>query len=163
MKITIISACILILIIILIISFIIKLTKKYKGWRSIDKLREYTQKYKQITWVILLSYITINACCLFSFANELFPFNYEKYLTVAIGYGIIGILFICVLDSGKSLIVFILTLCFSIIGMILRYFLEYGEVSSTISFTSINITLFLITIPIYCVIVYWLMYNKHSV
>lgn len=163
MKITIISACILILIIILIIGFIIRLMKKYKGWRFIDKLREYTQKYKQITWVILLSYITINACCLFPFANELFPFNYAKYLTVAIGYGIIGILFACALNSGKNFRVFILTLCFSIVGMILRYFLEYGEVSDTMNFTPINVASFLITIPIYCVIVYRVIYNKHLV
>lgn len=120
----------------------------------IDRLIDYIEKHKQITWILLLGYIIFNGCFVFPFSNELFPFSMEKGLMVITGYGIIGMCFAGVLNKNKIFVVFMLTFCFTGIGMICRYFLEYGEVSNTMNFVPINIILFLIMVPVYCVIIY---------
>lgn len=124
-----------------------------------DILRENLQKYKGVAWMVLLGYIIFNGCFVFPFSNELFPFNSSKGIMVITCYGIIGMCFAGLLNKGRSFSVFILTMLFTGIGLICRYFLEYGEVSNTMNFISVNIILFLTIIPLYCMLVYWAIYK----
>lgn len=128
--------------------------------KVIEIFRENIQKHKKITWVVVVSYIVFNGCFIFPFSNELFPFNYEKGLIVMIGYGIIGLCFALLLEKRKGVKVFILTFLFTILGMICRYFLEYGEISNTRNFIPVNIILFVVIIPTLCTTIYWFIYKS---
>ena len=93
---------------------------------------------------------------MFPFFNKLFPFEYKEIFSFLVAYGIIGIGLATVLKTNRSNIVFLLTLAFTLIGMLGRYFMEYSEFSNTINFTSLNIFLYSVIVPTYCTIVYWL-------
>jgi uncharacterized membrane protein YjjP (DUF1212 family) len=125
----------------------------------VDELRKYIQKHKTITWIVVLGYVIFSGFFGFPFSNELFPFEYSKGVTIVAGYGIIGSCFAGLLVRGKVIVVLLATLIFTIIGMILRYYLEFGEVSNSMNFIPINIILYLVIVPIYCTLVYWLIYK----
>lgn len=125
-------------------------------------MQEKIQKHKKVTWVFVLSYIVFNGCFLYPFSNELFPFDYNKGLTIVIGYGFVGLCFALLSDKIKLVRVFTLTFLFTILGMICRYFLEYGEVSNTRNFIPVSIILFIIIIPIICTTIYWVIYKSIS-
>ena len=93
---------------------------------------------------------------MFPFFNELFHLEQKEILSFLVAYGIIGIGLATIFKTNKSAIVFLLTLIFTLIGMFGRYFMEYGEFSNTINFTSLNIFLYIIIVPTYCTIIYWL-------
>lgn len=124
-----------------------------------NELHKYIQKHKTISWIAVLGYVIFNGCFGFPFSNELFPFHYSKGLTIAVSYGIIGWFFVGLLARGKEVAVLVTTLIFTIIGMIFRYFLEFGEVSNSMNFIPINVILYLVVVPIYCTLVYWLIYK----
>ena len=103
----------------------------------------------------ILIYVAFNGCFMFPFFNELFPFEQKEILSFLVAYGIIGMGLATIFKTNKSTIVFFLTLIFTLIGMLGRYFMEYGEFSNTINFTSLNIFLYIIIVPTYCTIIYW--------
>lgn len=119
-----------------------------------NELREHIKKHKTITWIVVMSYIIYNGCFAFPFSNELLPFDYSKGLMIITCYGIIGICFTGLLVNRREIVVLAVTLFFTIIGLICRYFLEFGEVSNTMNFIPINIILYLVIVPIYCTLVY---------
>lgn len=59
----------------------------------------------------------------------------------------------------RNTVVLSLSFIFTIIGLGLRYLIEYGEVSNVRNFIPINIALYVIIIPVYCMIVYWAIYR----
>lgn len=118
------------------------------------------QKYKKITWVVLLSYIVFDGCFIFPFSNELFPFDYETGMMIITCYGVIGFFFVILLEQRRSFRVFIVTLVFTILGLVCRYFLEFGEVSNTRDFSLINIILFIVIIPTLCTGIYWVIHKS---
>lgn len=120
-----------------------------------NELRLNMQKHKRLLWLTVLSYTTFNGCVVFPFSNEMFPFNFSKALLVMVGYGMIGILFAGLLDQGKGISVLLFTVLFTLIGLLGRYLLEFGEVSNSMNFTPLNIVLYLTIVPIYCTMVYW--------
>ena len=131
-----------------------------------NELRLNMQKHEKLLWVIALGYTVFNGCFVFPFSNEMFPFDFTKALLVMFGYGMIGVVYVGLLDKGKGISVLVLTLLFTIIGLICRYFLEFGEVSNAMNFIPINIGLYLVVVPIYCTLVYWVIwkwYGKISV
>ena len=127
-----------------------------------DKLRENIQKRKLITWIIVLVYIIFSGCFGFPFSNEISPFDFTKGYLIVASYGIIGLLFFWLLDKGKSGVVLVVTLFFTMIGLICRYFLEFGEASNTYNFIPINIALYLLIVPIYSTLVYYWCVCKFS-
>jgi hypothetical protein len=132
----------------------------------VNELRLKMQKHEKLLWVIALGYTVFNGCFVFPFSNEMFPFDFTKALLVMFGYGMIGFVYVGLLDKGKGISVLVLTLLFTIIGLIGRYFLEFGEVSNAMNFIPINIGLYLVVVPIYCTLVYWVIwkwYGKISV
>ena len=104
----------------------------------------------------ILIYVAFNGCFMFPFFNELFPIEQKEILSFFVSYGIIGIGLSTIFKTNNINTVFSLTLIFTLIGMLGRYFLEYGEFSNTINFTSLNILLYIIIVPTYCTIIYWL-------
>ena len=124
-----------------------------------ETLRELCQKHRNISWIILLSYITFFGCFVFPFSNELFPFDLDKGIMVASSYGIIGLGFAVLLEKHRNILVLSISFIFTIIGLGLRYVIEYGEVSNVMNFIPINIALYVIIIPVYCMIVYRAIYR----
>mgnify|MGYP000927924722 CR=1 FL=1 len=120
-----------------------------------NEFRERLKRHQTAAWVFLLGYIAFNGCFVFPFSNELFSFDLQKAYMVAACYGIIGICFSGLAEQHKEFLVFWLSLAFTVIGMGLRYLLEYGEVSNTMNFTMVNVVLFIAVIPVYCMTVYW--------
>lgn len=120
-----------------------------------SELRRNVQKHKRLLWVMVLAYTAFNGCFVFPFSNELFPFDFSKALLVVVGYGMIGILYAGLLEKGKGIPVLLLTVLFTLIGLMGRYFLEFGEVSNSMNFIPLNIVLYLTIVPFYCTMVYW--------
>lgn len=54
----------------------------------------------------------------------------------------------------KEKVMYLITLGFTIVGIISRYILEYGEVSNTYNFTVLNVIAYIVTIPVFTVIAY---------
>lgn len=104
----------------------------------------------------ILIYVAFNGCFMFPFFNELFSFENKDIFSFLVAYAIIGIGLATVFKTNRSNLVFLLTLAFTLIGMLGRYFMEYGEFSNTINFTSVNIFLYSVIVPAYCTMVYWL-------
>lgn len=121
-----------------------------------DKLKENLQKHRTVMYLILYSYLVFNGCFAFPFSNELFPLDYDKGCMLILGYGQISIVFAVLFNRNKHLNVLLATFFLTLLGMLCRYFLEYGEFSNTINFTPLNIASFLIIIPVFCTIVYWI-------
>lgn len=113
-----------------------------------DELQKYIAKYKKVAWIIFSVYMVFNSCFVF-------PLKYENLSMIIISYGIIAAFFMILLNENKNLKVFILSLIFSILGLICRYFLEFGELSNIKNFTSTNIGLFVVIVPIFCMTTYW--------
>lgn len=133
----------------------------FKSWEveRTDIFRENIKKHKSVLWCFLLGFITFFGFAAFPFSNERSPLDFQKALMLFVGYGYLGLCFAVLLKKGKSHWVLLLSFVFTAIGMGLRYALEYGEVSNTINFIPINIALFIIIIPIYCMTVYWGIYR----
>lgn len=128
-----------------------------------ETLRELSKKHRNTAWIILLSYIAFFGCFVFPFSNELFPFDLDKGIMVASSYGIIGWGFAVLLEKHRNTVVLSLSFIFTIIGLGLRYLIEYGEASNVRNFIPINIALYVIIIPVYCMIVYWVIYRFKTI
>lgn len=124
-----------------------------------DELRKKLSKHKNIVFAVLLGYIAFNGCFSFPFYNDLFPLDFQKLYLVILSYGTIGICFTPLFEKNKSNWVLLLCLVFTVAGMGLRYLLEYGEVSNIRNFTVINIVEFIVIVPVYCTLVYWITYR----
>lgn len=120
-----------------------------------NEIRLNAQKHKRFLWPLVLFYSAFHGCFTFPFSNEMFPFDFTKAILIIFGYGIMGILYVGLFDQEREIAVLMLTLFLTIIGLVFRYLLEFGEVSNTINFIPVNIVLFLVLIPIYSTLVYW--------
>ncbi len=117
-------------------------------------MKTLLQKHQKAARAMILGYVAFAGCFAFPFRNELFQFNLFKAYLVLLSYGIIGLGFAMVYGAGKIKSVYGYTLVLTGVGMLLRYILEYGEVSNTLNFTTFNIWSYLILVPIYCVLMY---------
>lgn len=109
---------------------------------------------------IILGYIVFAGCFTFPFGNILFPFDLFKGFMVAASYGVIAYCFAAFYREGKILFVYAATFSLTVIGMILRFLLEYGEHSNTINFTFLNIIMYLTLIPL-LVTLFYLYFSTH--
>ncbi len=121
-----------------------------------ENIRIFVQKHKKVSWLILISYLIFCGCFVFPLSNERWLFDFEKAYMIIVGYGILAILFASLLSSNKTIHVYLISLLFTTVGIILRYILEYGEYSNTINFTQINIIMYLGIIPVICTLIYWI-------
>lgn len=56
----------------------------------------------------------------------------------------------------RLIYVYLITAISNIVGMILRYILEYGEYSNEVNFNTVNVFVFIVVLPLFCVVVYYL-------
>lgn len=121
---------------------------------SMNKFRLYLENHPKIPKIFILGYIIFAGCFVFPFGNKNFPFNFMKAYLVVASYGIIGLGFGAIYGIQKEKFVYIVSFLLTILGMICRYFLEYGEVSNIINFTPFNIISYLMIIPVFTVSAY---------
>lgn len=121
-----------------------------------NKVRLYLQNHPKLNKVFYFLLFILIVCFLFPFKISPSFINIWELCVLIIGYGSIGLGFTAIYGKNKEGLVYITSLILTVLGMIGRYILEYGEVSNIRDFTMYNIILFLIIIPIYTAIAYHL-------
>jgi len=111
---------------------------------------EAVRKRKKLFLVIAYGYTIFNGCFIFPIYRHLEP---SFYLMTLFAYISISLIYVS-LFKKKPIRVFISTLFLTAVGLIGRYFLEYGEVSNTINFTTVNMTVFLTAVPLIVTLAY---------
>ena len=109
---------------------------------------------------MLFGYIAFASCFSFPIKSEVSPLNFMKVYLLVVCYGTISTSFIGVYGSNSTKKVYLYTVLFTVVGLICRYILEFGEVSNTYNFTPVNIAAFLVIMPLYVTIAYYLTEGK---
>ena len=109
-----------------------------------------TDIMKKLIWAFWI-FLT---CFSFPLWSERFPLRWHNIITFVSTYGIIaaGLYGVYREDRGPSL--YPRMVFFTIIGMICRYFLEFGEVSNTYNFTLFNVVAYLFIVPVFTLLAY---------
>ena len=100
---------------------------------------------------LLLFYIAFAGCFTFPIRSQPYPLDFTKAYLLICSYGIIGLGFAGLYGEAKERTVYPLTLLMTILGMVCRYVLEYGEASNVYNFTMLNILSYIILIPAFTV------------
>lgn len=125
-------------------------------------IRVFVQNHRKLTWILLVFSLAFYGCFMFPLSNKGQVFNFETGYVFIICYGLIAATFVGLLNKNKALYVYLISLLFTTIGLIFRYLLEYGEYSTSINFTLINILIYLGIIPIFCTLAYWIISKLES-
>lgn len=126
---------------------------------QINNLSKLVNKNKKISWAIFITYIAIFIGC------AAFPLltQYTGYLYIILHLAnavyIAPLMLVALLGKGKAIKAYSVSFMSLLIGMICRYFIEFGEASNSVNFTVINIASFLIILPLVYIITYYL-YSK---
>ena len=106
-------------------------------------LRTYVNEHKKLFAIIGLIFIICLECCVFPVGNFAYGGNITISLinlAAAIGIGkFIGEIEALLMPKVTWLFSLLLHVGVTVMGMVARYFLEYGEVSNTYNFTLKNI------------------------
>ena len=106
-------------------------------------LRTYVNEHKKLFAIIGLIFIICLECCVFPVGNFAYGGNITISLinlAAAIGIGkCLGEIEAMLMPKVTWVLVLLLNVGVTIMGMVARYFLEYGEVSNTYNFTLKNI------------------------
>ncbi len=125
---------------------------------EINVLSKLVNKKRKLSWTIFITYIAIFGCAAF----PLFP-QYTAYSNIILhltnAVYVIPSVFISLLGKGQTIKVYSISFISLLIGMICRYFIEFGEVSNSVNFTATNIVLFLEILPLVYMATYYL-YSK---
>lgn len=128
------------------------------GWRYGKNIQNFLNKYPSAPKAAVCIYTTFTACCLFPLSAKASHSYFLKtyilfacYITVAYGF---AFAFKADMDMHKK--VYALSLLSTAIGLLCRYFIEFGEVSNTYNFTLNNIFSYIIIVPsaitfVYCI------------
>lgn len=109
-----------------------------------------TDIMKKLIWAFWI-FIT---CFGFPLWSECFPLKWHDILTFISTFGILaaGLYAVYGEDRGPSL--YPRMMLFTVIGMVCRYFMEFGEVSNTYNFTLFNIVIYLFVVPVFTLLAY---------
>lgn len=118
------------------------------------KLRLNFKGNLKVLKLLILGYIVFAGCFIFPFSNEKSSFDVMKAYLVIGSYLVIGIGLGIIFGKQKYKFVYISSLLLTILGMLIRFLLEYGEVSNTMNFVLLNIILYLSIVPIFITLVY---------
>ena len=106
-------------------------------------LRTYVNEHKKLFAIIGLIFIICLECCVFPVGNFAYGGNITISLinlAAAIGIGkCLGEIEAILMPKVTWLFISLLNVGVTVMGMVARYFLEYGEVSNTYNFTLKNI------------------------
>lgn len=103
---------------------------------------------------VLFVYVAVAGCFTFPIRSDLFPLDSAKLYLLLASYGIIGLGFAAVYGPEKEKIIYPITLMLTILGILCRYLLEYGEVSNYYNFTLFNLASYIVVMPVYTVLAY---------
>lgn len=145
------------IIVILIISILCFLSGRRRtgnqtnGKPGISITKSFFIHHPVIVKSLLLFYIAFAGCFTFPIRSQPFPLDFTKAYLLVCSYGIIGLGFAGLYGEAKERTVYPLTLLMTILGMVCRYVLEYGEASNVYNFTLLNILSYIILIPAFTV------------
>ena len=129
-------------------------------------LRTYVCKHKKLFCVIGLILIICLECCVFPVGNFTYGGNIAISLinlAAAIGIGkCLAEIEVMLLPKVMWVLVLLLNLGVTILGMVARYFLEYGEVSNTYNFTLKNILIHTV-IMLLLSMMFWMQTKRKAV
>lgn len=126
----------------------------WAGSKTASHADNFLTRRPAIVKTVLLVYVVFAGCFTFPIRSDLFPLDSAKLYLIIASYGIIGLGFAGVYGPKKEKIIYPVTLMFTILGILCRYLLEYGEVSNYYNFTLFNIASYIVVIPIYTVLAY---------
>ena len=128
-------------------------------------LRTYVSQHKKLFCIMGLIFIVCLECCVFPVGNFAYGGNITigfVNLAAAIGIGkCFGEIEAMLLPKVTWLLVLLLNLGVTIMGMVARYFLEYGEVSNTYNFTLKNVVVHTM-IMLLLSMMFWMQTKKKS-
>ena len=109
--------------------------------------------------IIYIAYIAIFVGCA---GFPLFP-QYAGYTNIILhlvnAVYIVPLMLVALLGKDKVIKTYSVSFISLLLGMICRYFIEFGEVSNSVNFTVINIVSFLAILPLVYMATYYL-YSK---
>ena len=94
------------------------------------------------------------SCFNFPLWSERFPLELDDVITFVSFYGLFAAGLHELYGEDQGPVLFPRMVLFSVIGMVCRYFVEFGEVSNTYNFTLFNIVVYLLAVPLYTLLVY---------
>ena len=110
----------------------------------IGYLKRHPEAVKRLVW----GYIVFEGCFAFPIGSQKFPLDTGKLCMLLSIYGIAALCFVGIYGPHREKTIYAGSLLFTVLGLVCRYFLEYGEVSNTYNFTAGNIAAYLIWIPL---------------
>lgn len=142
------------MLILVVVLLIVVVSCFFIGRRTAKNSNSYLRKHPTLAKVILLAYIVFAGCFVFPISSEPFPIDFMKVYLIVASYGMIGLGFAGLYGVAKEKWVYLITFSLTILGMIFRYVLEYGEVSNNYNFTMLNVVSYIAIIPMFTVIIY---------
>lgn len=127
-----------------------------------NNLSKFLNKNRKLSWIFFIAYIAIFIGCA---GFPLFP-QYTGYSNIIIQLGnavyITPLMFVALLGKGKEIQVYSVSFISLLLGMICRYFIEFGEVSNSVNFTVLNVVSFLAVLPLIYTLTYYLYGKKFN-
>lgn len=113
------------------------------------RIQNLLKKYPQLPKYMVLGYTAFCGCFEFPLVNRhgSIALDFSRLYLFFASYGLIAFLFSRIYGTAKERKVYALTFLFTAIGIVCRYFLEFGEVSNIYNFTFVNIVSYLLIIP----------------
>ena len=118
-------------------------------------MKDFHKRHPQAVERSLLAFVAFLGCFAFPIQSVNFPVDALKLYTLLAGYGSVAVGFAAVHGKKRLGRVYCMTLSFTILGLLCRYALEFGEVSNTYNFTPVNIVSYLALIPAGTMLSYW--------
>ncbi|MCB6609524.1 hypothetical protein V3C10_05955 [[Clostridium] symbiosum] len=126
----------------------------WAGSRTAGHADNFLQRRPAVVKAVLFFYVAFAGCFTFPIRSDLFPLDSAKLYLLIASYGIIGLGFAGVYGPEKEKVIYPITLMLTILGILCRYLLEYGEISNYYNFTLFNIASYIVVMPIYTVLAY---------
>lgn len=111
-------------------------------------------RFRYVIWPLTLVYVAFSACFSFPLRMPGGFLGWESIFIAAASWLVIALFFTALLPHKGVVKVFLITLPLTALGLGCRYLLEFGEVSNTMNFTPLNITLYLTLAPVCTAVAY---------
>ena len=108
---------------------------------------EYLKTHPKAIERMLFGFVAFLGCFAFPIQSVNFPIDALKIYTLVAGYGAVATGLADVHKCYRAGRAYVSLLAFTVVGLLCRYALEFGEVSNTYNFTPVNIVSYLVLIP----------------
>lgn len=117
------------------------------GWAKKNHRPDIMGKIIWAFWIFI-------TCFQFPLWSERFPLKWHDVSAFISTYGLLGIGLYGVYGEDRGPYLYPRMVLFTVIGMVCRYFFEFGEVSNTYNFTLFNIVVYLLAVPVFTLLFY---------